>query len=81
MRQEQKGRKMGMKKGQKDGNQSEMLREKSNFKRAAILFKYFRKAFTTTGSFVSVSGVGEEGSLLCKTGKKGKEPSSARQII
>lgn len=40
-----------MRKELKDGNQSEMVREKSNFKRAAIHLKYFRekKGFTTTG--------------------------------
>lgn len=44
VRQEQTGSKRGMRKGQKDGNQRKMLREKSNFKRAAIPLKYFRKS-------------------------------------
>lgn len=40
-----------MRKELKDGTQSEMVREKSNFKRAAIHLQYFRekKGFTTTG--------------------------------
>lgn len=57
---------MEMRKELKYGNQSEMVREKSNFKRAAIHLKYFRRGKKDLPPLVpvSMSGVGKEGSLL-----------------
>lgn len=56
---------MKMRKGLKDGKQSEMVREKSNFKRAVIHLKYFRQVGVSIYYHWSlVSGVGGEESLL-----------------
>lgn len=59
-----------MRKGQEDKNQSEILRKKGNFNRAATLLMYFGKASITTGLLVSVSGVGGKGVYFERKARK-----------
>ena len=80
MRWEQK---MGVRKEQKYQNQSEMLRKKSYFNRAAATpLMYFGKSISLYWSLCGCVRGGWQSNLFSKTGKiKGKEHSSALQVI